>query len=155
MRNSLVTALGCGLVLAACGDDGAPRGDIPAELVATWVAEPACRPQCGFTLASVADPADSLNVTSFGGLTTELSIASNGTFRVASRPGADTISAGRARVEGSMLIVTDAAGTVDTLDYALTGAYLDLVFRREFVVLDFDGDGVLDPATARGRFRKR
>jgi hypothetical protein len=149
--------LATSLLLTACGGDGTgPEGDvIPAELAARWVAEPGCLPNCGFTLSSVADPADSVNVTAFTGLTTEINMTRSGTFQIQTRPGPDTASTGSVRRAPGILIVTDAAGTVDTLDYTLSGEYLSLRFRREFTVFDFTGDGVNDPANARGTFRRR
>lgn len=141
--------------LAACGDGTGPGDAVPAALAARWVAEPACLPSCGFSLISMANPTDSLNVTSFAGLTTEITVNRGGTFRLAFRPGPDTATTASVRAEGSMLIVTDAAGTVDTLDYVLREPYLDLQFRRAFVVLDFDGDGTPDSARARGTFQRK
>jgi hypothetical protein len=144
------------LTLAACGGDAAaPGATLPAELVATWVAEPACLPACGFTLSHVANPADSVNITASVGISTEIAMTRDGTFRMRTRPGPDTASTARVRAEGAMLIVTDAAGTVDTLDYAVTATSLRLQFRRKFSVFDFTGDGVPDPATAVGHFRRR
>ena len=127
---------------------------LPAELVGTWAAEPACLPHCGFTLTSVADPADSLNATAWG-LTTEISMTAAGAFRLSVRPGPDTASTAAVRAEGATLIVTDPAGAVDTLDYSLNVDLLTLRFRRVFTVVDFNDDGVADPAHARGTFRKR
>jgi hypothetical protein len=157
MRDARSAALAAATIaLVACGGDAAgPADAVPAELAATWVAEPACLPHCGFTLASVANPADSINVTAFAGLSTEIAMTRDGTFRLRTRPGPDTASVARVRAVARMLIVTDAAGTVDTLDYALAGQYLQLRFRRPFAVFDFTGDGRNDPAHARGTFRRR
>lgn len=141
--------------LAACGDGTGPGDVVPPELAARWVAEPACVPACGFSLISVAEPSDSLNVTAFAGLTTEIAVSRGGTFRLSIRPGPDTASTASVRVEGSTLIVTDAVGMVDTLDYVLREPYLELRFRRHFVVLDFDGDGTPDAARARGTFQRK
>jgi hypothetical protein len=143
------------LAAAACGDGTGPGDAVPPELAARWVAEPACVPDCGFTLTSVANAADSLNATAFAGVTTEITVQRSGTFRLVFRPGPDTASTASVRAVGSMLIVTDAAGVVDTLDYVLRDPWLDLHFRRHFVVIDFNGDGVPDPARARGTFRRR
>jgi hypothetical protein len=145
------------LMVAACGGEGGtgPAEVIPAELAATWVAEPACLPECGFTLASAANPADSINVTAFVGLSTEITMTRDGTFRLRTRPGPDTASVAQVRAGAGVLVVTDGAGAVDTLDYSLAGDYLHLRFRRHFTVFDFTGDGTPDPATARGRFRRR
>lgn len=144
------------VVVAACGGDGtAPPDVIPLALAATWSAEPACLPHCGLTLESVADPADSVNVTAFTGMATDIILTRDGTFRLRTRPGPDTASVASARVAGSMVIVTDAAGQVDTLDYTLAGQTLAVRFRRTFAVFDFTGDGAPDPAWARGVFFRR
>jgi hypothetical protein len=150
---ALVTVTGLG----ACGGDGTGPGVevVPPELVGRWVAEPACLPQCGFTLSSVANPADSVNVTAFTGISTEITMTREGTFRLQTRPGPDTASTATVRVIPGALVVTDRLGTVDTLDYQLAGEYLRLQFRRTFTVFDFTGDGANDPANARGSFRRR
>jgi hypothetical protein len=154
-----VAALGLATLagLGACGGDGTGPGAevVPAELVGRWVAEPACLPLCGFTLSSVANPADSINVTSFAGISTEITMTREGTFRLLTRPGPDTASTATVRVIPGALVVTDRLGTVDTLDYQLAGEYLRLQFRRTFTAFDFTGDGVNDPANARGSFRRR
>jgi hypothetical protein len=126
------------LLLGGCGGDGTGPADVvPAALAATWVAEPACLPQCGFTLSSVANPADSINVTAYAGISTEITMTRQGTFLLRLRPGPDTASTASVRVEPGVLIVTDAGGVTDTLDYTLAG------------------DGTNDPAHARGSFRRR
>jgi hypothetical protein len=151
----LAAMLSLPLLLAACGGDGTGPGEVlPAELVATWAADPACLPACGFTLSHVANPSDSLNITSAVGISTEITLTRNGTFRMRTRPGPDTASTAKVRAQAGMLIVTDAMGTVDTLDYTVTASTLNLRFRRTFAVFDFTGDGVPDPAHARGAFRK-
>jgi hypothetical protein len=151
-----VAAAALALAAGACGDGTGPGNDaIPAELAAVWVAEPACLPLCGFALSSVANPADSVNVTACTGITTEITMTRQGSFRLRTRPGPDTAAVGSVQAFPSLLVVTDAAGVVDTLDYQLAGDYLQLKFRRTFAVFDFDGDGVNDPAHARGSFRRR
>jgi hypothetical protein len=146
---------GC-VVATACGSDSAaPGGDaVSAELAAVWVAEPACLPECGFTLASVANPADSVNATAVLGVEVEISMTRAGVFRLTTRPGPPAAQ-GTVRQEPGMLIVRDAAGVTDTLDYTLAGALLHVQFRRTFQVFDFTGDGVADAARARGSFRRR
>jgi hypothetical protein len=142
--------------LVACGGDGTGPADVlPAELVGLWVAEPACLPNCGFTFASVAQPSDTLNVTAFVGLSTEITLTRDGTFRMRMRPGPDTASVARVHAGPGILIVTDAAGAVDTLDYTQAGNRLDVRFRRPFAVFDFTGDGVPDPAHARATLLRR
>ncbi|HSJ24526.1 MAG TPA: hypothetical protein VK929_07665 [Longimicrobiales bacterium] len=154
MRLGLV-AVSTAMVMACGGDGTAPVDVIPAQLAGTWTAEPACLPHCGLTLASLADPADSVNITAFTGIATDVVLTRDGTFRLRSRPGPDTASVAAVRAESGMLIVTDADGQIDTLDYALSGQYLQLAFRRTFLVFDFTGDGVMDPARARGSFQRR
>ena len=154
MRALVWTAVAAALV--GCGDGTGPEAAVvPADLVGNWYAEPACRPQCGFVVVSEENASDSINITQFSGATTIFRIGANGTFGVASLPGPDTVTPGRVRVVGTMLIVTDAANQVDTLDYVRLGQYLDLEWRRRFLNLDFDGDGMADPAIARGRFIRR
>jgi hypothetical protein len=141
-------------MMAGCGDGTGPE-IVPSELVGMWVAEPACLPRCGFTLERVGSPGDTVNVTAFTGITTEIAMTRDGGFRLRTRPGPDTASTARVRVSPGMLVVTDVAGTVDTLDYSLQGQMLHLRFRRTFSVFDFTGNGQNDPAVARGRFEKR
>jgi hypothetical protein len=144
------------LLAVACGGDGTGPADVlPAELVGVWVAEPACLPQCGFTFESLANPADTLNVTAFVGIATEVTLGRTGTFQMRTRPGPDTASVAQVRAAPGILVVTDAGGAVDTLDYSLSGDWLAVRFRRPFSVFDFTGDGVADPARARGVFRRR
>jgi hypothetical protein len=138
-----------------CSDSSAPADALPAALVGNWVAEPACLPNCGFTLRSVANAADSVNATAFVGMTTEISMRADGRFTLAFMPGGGTPMPGTAHVSGSMLIVRDAAGVVDTMDYTVTASVLDLRFRRTFTSFDFTGDGEPDPAHARGVFLRK
>ena len=155
MRSNMVLVAGLVGVLVGCGDDGSPTASVPADLVGVWVAEPACTPQCGFAVISEESRSDSINVTQFAGTTTELRIGASGSFGVATLPGPDTITPGKVRVVGPMMIVTDPTNQVDTLDYVRIGQYLDVEWRRRFLDFDFDGDGTADPAIVRGRFRKR
>jgi hypothetical protein len=155
LRSSIVLTSALVGVVLGCGDDGSPVLSVPAELVGVWVAEPACTPQCGFTIVSEESQSDSINITQFAGTTTELRIGASGTFGVATLPGPDTITPGKVRVVGPMMIVTDPTNQVDTLDYVLVGQYLAVEWRRRFLDFDFDGDGAADPAIVRGRFRKR
>jgi hypothetical protein len=158
MRRS-ATAVSCLAALLAlttgCSDSAAPDPVLPASLVGNWVAEPACLPHCGFTLTSVASPSDSINATAFVGMTTEIGIHADGRFTLAFYPGGATPIPGTAHVSGTMLIVRDAAGVVDTMDYVVTPSTLDLRFRRTFTSFDFTGNGQPDPARARGVFLKR
>lgn len=148
----VVPVLALALLFSACGDGGTGPADvIPAALAATWVASPDCA-ECGFTLTSDADPADSLNVVSFFGLTIEMTLTRSGAFHLS---GGGTSEVGTARVEGSMLIVTAPGTPPDTIDYTLRGDLLDVRLRRIWLEVDFDGDQVEDPAHASGTFRRR
>jgi hypothetical protein len=157
MARSVSAVLPAALLALAtgCGNGAGPDDIIPAALVGNWVAEPACLPNCGFTLTSTANPADSVNATAFVGMTTEIGIRGDGRFTLAFSPGGGAPQPGTAHVSGNMLIVRDAAGVVDTMDYTVTPSALDLRFRRIFTSFDFNGDGAADPARARGVFVKR
>ncbi|CAN5895166.1 hypothetical protein BH23GEM9_BH23GEM9_30860 [soil metagenome] len=143
------------VVVSGCSDSSGPGDMVPAALVGTWVAEPACLPLCGFTLSSVANPADSVNATAVLGIETEISMTRAGVFRLVTRPGPPSLP-GTVRAEaGNILVVTDALGVVDTLDYTASATHLHLRFRRTFLAFDFTGDGTFDPANARGSFQRR
>lgn len=146
----LFSALVLGLTLVGCGDSSGPSDVIPEELAGSWLAAPACLPECGFTFAPVANPADSINVVTFGGISMEAVLTRAGRFTLTARPGNIPPVTGRARVEGSMLILREGAMT-DTLDYVLTGNRLALRFRGEFA-FDFNDDQIDEPATIRGIF---
>lgn len=140
-------------VLAACsGDSAGPDTDIPAELVGEWVAEPACAPPCAFTLAWTQNPAARVNAVTALGVTVRIDVTAAGRF---TRSGSGDAASGSLEVDGSMLVVTDSRGVVDTIDYAIEGQYLNLAFRRDFVALDFNQDGQLDASRVTGVFRKR
>lgn len=141
------------LVLAACGDGTGPSAVIPEELAGTWLAGPACLPDCGFTFAPVANPADSINVVTFAGISMEAILTRAGRFTLTARPGDIPPVTGDARVEGSLLILRDGTNT-DTLDYTLAGNRLTLSFRGEFA-FDFNDDQVDEAATIRGVFVKQ
>lgn len=138
------------VALAACGDGTGPSDVIPEELAGTWLAAPACLPECGFTFAPVANPADSINVVVFGGITMEAILTRAGRFTLTARPGDIPPVTGSARVEGSTLVLREG-GMTDTLDYTLVENRLTLRFRGEFA-FDFNGDQVDEPATIRGVF---
>jgi hypothetical protein len=133
---------------AACGDGSGPSNVIPEELAGDWVAEPACLYTCGFTITPVATPGDSVNVVAGYGITMDLSLTRSGRLELVALGGGPVEPiTGRARVEGSMLIVT--AGTaVDTIDYQVTGNALTFAFR-ELITLN----GA--PSTVRGVFVRR
>lgn len=143
------------LALAACGDGAGPSDVIPPELAGSWQASPGCLPACGFTFVAVANPADSINVVDFIGLTMEATLTRAGRFELLARPGGIPPVTGQATVEGSTLIIRDDAGAQDTLDFTVTPDVLTLRFRGTYDVLDFDGDQVPDPATLRGVFLRR
>lgn len=150
-RHRLVPALLLAAATAACGDSSGPEASLPAEIVAEWVAEPACAP-CGFTVTSTTNPADSLNVVHFLGLTVELSIGARGSFRL--RHGSST-STGTARaLSPGTIVVTNSAGVADTIDYGRRGELLDIRLRRIWS-LDITGDGTPERVRATGTFRAR
>lgn len=141
------------LLLAGCGGDASgPDAIIPTQLVAEWVAEPACAPPCAFTLRWAANPAIGLEAIGALGITVRVRVTADGRF---TRSGTGDPAEGSVRVVGDALVVTDTRGVVDTIDYQVQGEYLHLDFRREYVDLDFDSDGTADPARVSGVFKKR
>jgi hypothetical protein len=151
MRNLVFAAL---LVStpSACADGSGPDTDVPAELVGEWQADAACAPPCSFTLTWKGHPTAKFDAIALG-MALRMEIAANGRFRfgdVSAMP-----PAGEVRAENRQLIVTDAVGVVDTIDYDVEGSALSLAFRREFVVLDFNADGAKDASTAAGVFVRR
>jgi hypothetical protein len=138
---------------AGCGDGTGPA-TLPAELVGTWVAEPACLPQCGFTFESRANAADSISATALG-ITTEIRIGRTGDFRLSSTPATAAPVTGTVTADGTTMTVRDPQGNSEIIDYSVAGNRLTIAFRSAFHVWDFSGDGNLDPATARGVFAKR
>jgi hypothetical protein len=150
---SRLAVLGAALLLGGCGDASGPS-PLPAELVGSWVAEPACVPAgCGLTVHALARP-DTLFVTRDLGITTEMDLGANGSFRlrtVPALPGAPALE-GTARVEGGRLIVRAADGQEEAVEYTLAGGLLVLRFD---VLFDFDADGTAEAARAEGTFRKR
>jgi hypothetical protein len=144
--------IGAALALAACGDGTGPGSDdaVPAALAGTWVADQSCLPLgCGIVLAPAGNEADSINVTHFLGLSTEITITRAGVFRLVTRPGSDGPSTASARADAHMIIVTDPAGTVDTLDYTVTSSTLRLRWRRTFE------NELMGPVRMRGTLHKR
>lgn len=139
------------LGMAACGDSSGPGGDIlPAELAARWVASPSCA-ECGFTAASVTNPADSLNIVHVLKMTVVLDIERSGTFRLIY---GSTASEGNAVLASpGVLVVTDAAGTRDTIDFVIRASLLDIDLRRTFSI-DVNGDGLPEDTRASGTFRR-
>lgn len=143
----IASALG----IAACGDSAGPDGDVlPAELAARWVASPSCG-ECGFTATSTQNPADSLNIVHVLKMTVVLDIERSGTFRLTY---GSTASEGSAVVASpGVLVVTDAAGTRDTIDYTVRANLLDIDLRRKFSI-DVNGDGLPEDTRASGTFRR-
>lgn len=136
---------------AACGGDSSGPGDVlPAEIAARWVASPSCA-ECGFTATSVTNPADSLNIVHVLKMTVVLDIERSGTFRLIY---GSTASEGAAVVHSpGVLVVTDEAGTRDTIDYVVRGGLLDIALRRTFSI-DVNGDGLAEDTRASGTFRR-
>jgi hypothetical protein len=154
MRHLFAGAIAA-LSIAACGDGAGPSDVIPPELAGSWEASPGCLPSCGFTFVAVANPADSINVVDFIGLTMEVTLTSRGRFDLIARPGGIPPVTGQVEVEGTTLLVRDNAGNQDTLDFTVTPQVLTLRFRKTYDVLDFDGDQIADPAIPRGVFLRR
>jgi hypothetical protein len=137
---------------AGCGDASGPEAEIPGALVGEWRADAGCAPPCSFTLTWKQNPQASLDAISLGmALRMEIEAGSRFQFGdVSNMPPAGTV-----RVVGAQLIVTDAEGVKDTIDYHFEGAALHLGFRREFRVVSFNGDTVRDASTAAGVFVRR
>jgi len=152
MKISLIWALLAAATAAACGDGSGPSAMIPSELVGEWHADAACAPTCNFTLTWKDNPAAKLDAINLG-MALRMDIEANGRFRfgdVTAMP-----PAGQVRVSGNEMVVTDAEGTIDTIDYRMETVGLRLDFRREFLVVSFNGDTIKDPSTASAVFVKR
>ncbi|NJD09147.1 MAG: hypothetical protein FIB01_01480 [Gemmatimonadetes bacterium] len=151
MRKTIMAGLLASTVIG-CRESGEPAAKIPADLVGEWHADAACAPPCSFTLTWKENPQAVLDAISLG-MALRMEIGASGRFRfgdVTALPPAGTV-----RVAGSELVVTDAAGVVDTIAYRLEGSALRLEFRREFTVVDFNADGRKDPSSARAVFQRR
>lgn len=150
MRNLVLAALLAGA--AGCGESSGPTPRIPANLVGQWQADAACAPPCTFTLTWKENPQARLDAINLG-MVLRMEIEANGRFRfgdVTAMP-----PAGRVEVHGAQLVVTDAEGIVDTIDYRFEATALRLDFRREFTVVDFNSDGRADASTALAVLVKR
>jgi hypothetical protein len=140
------------LTIAACGDDGTgPDGGIPAELVATWSAGPACAASgCALVVFARADPSRREDFVA-SGFTVDMTVQSSGRLRMQVVLGTGlSLLDGSLRVETGQLIISGT--TVDTLDYTLSGDFLEVELRSQFS-RDF-GLGV-EPAGLRGKFLKQ
>lgn len=152
MRKLVLATLLAGAI-PGCGDSSGPPAQVPANLVGTWQADAACAPPCSFTLTWKQNPQAKLDAVSSLGMALRMEIGADGHFRFG-----DVVSlppAGRVRGTSQQLVVTDAKGVVDTIDYRFEGAALRLDFRREFTVVDFNADGIKDPSTAAAVFLRR
>lgn len=152
--NRLICALACWILAAGCGDSSGPDAGIPDELVGRWRADAACAPPCAFTLTWTANPQARLDAIATLGIALDMDIGADGRFVFAFSPGT-VPPAGKVRVSGQRLVVTDADGAVDTIAYRFEGSALRLDFQRQFVVLDFDANGQPDPSTAAAVFLRR
>ncbi|MGH7554362.1 MAG: hypothetical protein ACREMQ_15260 [Longimicrobiales bacterium] len=127
---------------------------MPPELVADWVSDPTCLPECSFTVFVKQNPADSLNLVRFG-LGVEMMIRETGRLRMEVRLVRDTLLDGMVSARnGQMLVTTPGVPTVDTLDYVLTNGMLHVDLRSR-LTHDLDGDGRKEPVGLRGVFRRR
>jgi hypothetical protein len=142
-------------ILAACsGDSTGPEGAVPPELVADWVSDPACLPDCSFTVYARQNPADSLNLVRFG-LGVEMMIRETGQLRMEVRLARDTLLDGMVSARnGQMLVTARGVPTVDTLDYVLANDMLRIDLRSR-LSHDLNGDGQKEPIGLRGVFRRR
>ncbi|MGH7444633.1 MAG: hypothetical protein ACREKM_07140 [Longimicrobiales bacterium] len=141
--------------VAACGGDGTgPEIEIPAELVGTWVAAPACAPACGFTFANRADAADTTNFTALG-VTSRFTLNATGGFTFNAGVPSTVPIGGRMHVAGSMLVV-EATGEFEEerIAYALSGDLLALTWQETYA-FDLDDDGTAEAVEVRGHFEKQ
>lgn len=123
------------LLAAACGDSTAPDV-IPELLAGNWVAEPACLPNCGFTITPVASPGDSLNVVSGFGVTMDLSLTRAGRIEIRALNAGSSVEPirGEVTVEGQTLILRDTEGSVDTVDFQVNATRLQVAFRQQVLL---------------------
>lgn len=149
----LVAGLGSGL--AACGGDGTgPTIEIPADLVGTWAASPACAPTCGFTFENAEDPADSTNFTALG-VTSRFTLNAAGGFTFSAGVPTTVPIGGRMRVEGGSLVV-EATGEFEEERIAFTRSadLLGLTWQETYA-FDLDDDGIAESVTVRGQFERQ
>ncbi|MEJ2184563.1 MAG: hypothetical protein P8Z36_01350 [Gemmatimonadota bacterium] len=141
------------LALAGCGKDGtAPSGD---PLVGSWEADPRCLWDCWFTIRSITNPADSLNLTDQASARFELDLRSNGSYQMvlSAPPNLNNQDDGTYTSTAGLLILSGADG-VDTVDYHLASPLLRLSFRRHLALVDLSGDGVPDTVTVEASLKK-
>ncbi|HKJ92827.1 MAG TPA: hypothetical protein VJ957_06650 [Longimicrobiales bacterium] len=138
--------------ITACGHEGTGPSD---PLVGNWEADPRCLWDCWFTVRSVTDPTDSLNLTNQLSARFELDMRGDGTYQVKlSAPGATAYQdAGRYTAAGSLLVLAGAE-SADSLDYQLTTPLLHLTFRNRLALLDLNGDGVADTVSVEATLKK-
>ncbi|MEJ2217325.1 MAG: hypothetical protein P8099_12005 [Gemmatimonadota bacterium] len=121
------------LSLAACSHDTTGPTD---PLVANYEADPRCLWDCWFTVRSVSNPADTLNLTNQFSARFELDLQSNGSYQMQlSAPGVvdPYQDNGSFTSTGSLLILSGTDG-VDTVDYQLNSPLLRLSFRKHFAL---------------------
>lgn len=149
---NLLPALLMVLPLAACGHDSTGPTD---PLVANWEADPRCLWDCWFTVRSVSNPADSLNLTNQLSARFELDLRSNGSYRaVLSAPGvSDYQDSGTFTATNGLLILAGGQST-DTLDYQLNDPILRLSFRNHLALVDLNNDGVPDTVSVAAALKK-
>lgn len=141
---------------AACGGDGAgPAAELPAELVGTWEASPACVPDCGFTFTNATNAADSVNFTAAFGTTSRLTLNPSGTFTFSSGVPLTAPVAGRMELEGNELVV-QASGEFpeERIRYSLQGGMLRLEWDETFS-FDLDENGTDEDVRVRGVFERQ
>ncbi|MEJ2678714.1 MAG: hypothetical protein P8174_06530 [Gemmatimonadota bacterium] len=150
---NLFPALLMVLPLMACGGHDSTGPTDP--LVANWEADPRCLWDCWFTVRSVSDPADSLNLTNQLSARFELDLRSDGSYRVVlSAPGVSDYQDNGTFTSTNGLLVLDGGRSRDTLDYQLNDPILRLSFRNHMALVDLNGDGVADTVTVAAALKK-
>jgi hypothetical protein len=138
------------LVSAGCGGDSTGVDVLPAELVGTWVAGPACSPVCNYTLTSIPNPSVHTDLVATAGVTIELAMNATG---AAALNLAGQIVTGSAKISNGALILA-SGGSVDTVDYTVANSKLTLSFRSP-ILYDLNGDGTTDSAHASAVLNKQ
>lgn len=120
------------LSLAACGHDSTGPTD---PLVGSWEADPRCLWDCWFTVSSVSNTADTLNLTNQFSARFELDIRSNGSYQMQlSAPQAPSYQDNGSYTSTGALLILSGTDGVDTVDYQLNSPLLRLSFRKRFAL---------------------
>lgn len=120
------------LSLAACSHDSTGPND---PLVANWEADPRCLWDCWFTVRSVSNPADTLNLTNQFSARFELDLRSDGSYQMQlSAPQAPSYQDNGSFTSAGALLILSGTDGVDTVDYQLNSPLLRLSFRKHFAL---------------------